>query len=290
MTGRRRYLLQGWAEANAGPGLYEVPGDEYSHYVNWYPFSYALQQSLYLLDEMAELKQMPPMRDVPYRGSGPGTGGLRVPDAVRQQPNLLTILMPEREDTSFHVGTRYRAYKDVNYRFIDPTGEFLREGTILRKTLLEVGDHYRFGFEQPRDQVTGTYRLELSGLSRYAFWYADSCSLGTHRYVVPEGEHSSVDGSGRWFFRVPADCEEFTIRLGTNVSPKARCVLEVIDPDDRPVARGSVPSLGEPVDLVVEPRRRHRGRVWAVAMEDAVIVDVSGIPRWFAATPAGCEE
>lgn len=285
LTGNRDYLIKGWAHLNAGPRLYDWDGDPLRGYVDWLPYSYITQQSLYLLGAMRSLEPMPRFEEIPYTGGGP-TAPLRLP---KEQSQTLTLLFPEESDTTFHVGGRFFSYSDVDYRWISPDGKVLREGTITRP----AEDTYRFEFDQPADAQTGTYRLELTASLPFGFWTSAISSLGTQRFEVPSSEAGRAlgmhGGGGRWYFWVPADCEEFKLRVIPYPDPRVRSVVEVITPDDQPYKRLSLPYPGDERMLAVEPPRRFRGKVWALAAEQLALRAVEGIPNWFAATIEGAK-
>lgn len=88
---------------------------------------------------------------------------------------------------------------------------------------------------------------------------------------------------------MPEDCESFRIKCAAIRDSRVRSVIEAISPDDKPYRQLSLPYLSQPKWLEVEPPRKWRGKVWALAMRYGVILDVEGLPRWFAATPEGAK-
>ena len=202
------------------------------------------------------------------------------------QLQTTTVLIPEKTDTKFTVGTRYTAYTDATFRFTDPKGKLLKQGTIKRPKR----DSYRFVIEQPADGVTGTYKLEVRCWKPAQFWHSTMCSLGTQRFALPPKADPygvSIAYRGRWYFRVPEQCEAFRIKVADMADSRVRTVVEAVAPNDKPYRSVSLRYGSPPKWLEVEPPRKWRGKIWSLAMAYGVILDVEGIPRWFAATPEG---
>jgi hypothetical protein len=190
--------------------------------------------------------------------------------------------LPEPSDTAFTLGGRFYSYGDITYRWLAPNGQVIKEGPREPSKL----DPDRFVIEQPADGLTGEYRLEITSPEPFAFYYADELSsLRTQRFVVPEPERGfTLGGAGRWFFYVPPDCGEFRLMLRP-INDSKRTVVEVFDPNDKPVKRLGLPFNGPDEELVIQPPAETRGKVWSIACEELNLVDVRGIPRWFTAFP-----
>jgi|GEM_PF-3600046 len=289
LTGDRKYLIKSKSFSGVGPKLYQSAGDNYSGCVNWYPWSYYTQQAPYLLRDIKAIGTIKnPLQTLPYWQSSSGPGTMyhhRTPD----QLNHMVVVLKEDKDQSFKVGTRFGAYVDVNYQLIKPDGSVGKSGVIERKEIVKVGDHYRFEFEYPKDGQTGEYRLVMTSQKAFRFWYAQVSSLKTERFELPDPStyQPHLVGSGRWYFRVPADCEFFRIKLGSHRDQRRRSVMTVFTPDDLPAGSLSMPYGSKPKWITIEPKRADRGKVWAVALRLGVLLDVEGIDRSFAALPQG---
>jgi opacity protein-like surface antigen len=286
LSGQRRYALSALAYLEMGPGLYRRDGDKLSGLVDWYPYSYSTMQGVYALAAAADLSPPPAPLEIPYweHAGGPGTSGVRWRHSRRRR---LTILLPETTDGAFTVGGRYGSYGDLSWRLLRPDGEVVTEGSRKRPP----NDQQRLIVKAPADAVTGLYRFEISGSSSFYFHYAEISSLGTHRFAVPpahSGESLKMFKRARWYFRVPADCQEFAIHVsGKQVQKQGKSVGEIYGPDGRARARCDLDFAQDDV-LKVRPAPGERGRIWSLAGYSLDIRDVSGIPRWFAARPAGC--
>lgn len=292
ITGHPRYRLAAWSHLVRSPGLYESETNNFDGEVYWLDYSFLTQHALYLMRPMAEAGALPALADLP---AVPGSGGpttwvhsLREPG----EKQTLTLTVDERADQPFTFGTRFGSYADVDYTLTSPNGQTIDTGSIARPTQ----DQFKFELNQPTDGETGTYRLDLSSPRRFFFWYASLSDLGTHRFHLPDpsaprgrlDEPPGLGGNhtGCWYFYVPPECEQFRIRAMGWADARARTVAAVVDPTNRIVDRLSLLPR-EQGDLVIEPKRAHRGKVWALSFDQAVVVDVEGIDRWFAGTLQG---
>jgi len=248
--------------------------------VNWLPYSYATQQSLYVLRPMAQLKKRPALTEIPYWAMSSGPGSSRIWKDAHQ----LTILYPEDTDGSFAIGGRFAEYGETTYRFLAPDGSVIEEGTIAKPE----DDHHRFLIDQPADTQAGIYRLEMQAEKPFRFWYSDETGFRKQRFVVPSKDAKAGLGfdGGRWYFYVPEDCEVFRISIKGIQDRRFRTVAAAVSPDDEPHGRISL-GVGENGVVEVKPPPEHRGKVWALASANVTIADVEGIERWFAARPEG---
>jgi hypothetical protein len=116
------------------------------------------------------------------------------------------------------------------------------------------------------------------------------CTLNTQRFVLPDPETGWFGKTnGRWFFRVPEDCETFSITFGGPPKNEGRSRIEIIRPDDHTSMMVEDLAYEETGTVTVEPKPEERGRVWALNL-GARIVGTDGIPNWFANTPQGAVE
>src|ERR1051325_9959915 len=262
LTGDDRYLRHGWAYYNSL---------RKSDIADWEHVSYESQQMLPLLHHLALLPAMPTMTETLYRGGGP-----TLCQATR--PAIMEIVLPEARDQAFEVWINLWSRGDVDYEILAPNGKSLQKKTAARGDSTLV-------LKQAADGVTGDYTLRLTcndDTSLESF----STTLGTQRYVVPQSK-GWFGGNGRWFFYVPKDCESFRITFGGPMQNEGQSAVEIIWPDDR-TSRSVTPiSYGKTEVVELKPTPAERGRVWSINLDRASIVDVQGIPRWFAGTPQG---
>jgi hypothetical protein len=272
LTNNIKYLQTGWSEVNVGPRLYEFPGDPQTHMVDWLPYSYTVQNGVYLLSSI----QSPfPMDQTPYNAQGPRANRL-----ANTRSYALTATFTQTQEGPFTVSNRFSGYGPVTLKWFGPGNKLISESIIPTSQLL-------LDIKQPADSLTGEYRMELTSTEPFYLYDARKLSsLGTQRFLVPEkGSPHTFGPDGRWYFFVPQDCESFSITLASLGDPTKRSAIQIFTPDDQPSTSLSLPYSGKDQTLTIEPKRADRGKVWSIAASNACIRDTTGIPRFFSPFP-----
>ena len=180
---------------------------------------------------------------------------------------------------------------NVNVRVYAPSGK-------LATSLELSGDQAAGDIQIPHDGERGVYRVEIhSGPA--AVWRAGS-STGRIAAEVRPLIHVARGQGGPWFFRVPAECAEFSFTIeALDVGEYAAAVLT---PDGKLAAstvfsgttlagRGYGPGCSAGT-LSVRPPRALRGRVWSLVLRnpDDAVIRMQGLAPLLAMHPRGIVE
>jgi hypothetical protein len=284
LSKNEEYLYHAWGYYNAGPALFNDPKDSHHHLVDWLNYSFETQQCLPVMAHLRRLPHRPTLAQPHYGGNG------NVKMWLHGSPSAeIRALLTEAKDGDFWVGAgRFFTRKELQYELISPKGRVIQSGIIPPSN---VGGE-RFKVIQMKDGETGEYALRVFGPDEYQFETTHISSLGTQRFMLPktDGKDEFILG-GRLFFFVPAECQKFRLTVGPPEAAKDRskAMVDILNPEDRVAASRSLVKEAGPQVIEIEPDPAFRGKVWSIAAVNCRIIEMQGIPEWFAANCAGAE-